>query len=569
MLALRYCFVWSAALFWSLAGIQGTAQITGSGIGTYRANSRLVIVDVVATDSKGNPIRDLKAEDFTVFEDGVRMQASSFTQRMAVVQPKHSALTMTSSAASQIIVPPNPVSNTRNNFVPDEAAPGINLLLLDALNTEMSDQEAARAQMIQLLRALPPRQRIGVFLLGRHLRMVQGITGDSASLIAAVDKLVPVRSPALATGADMIQQENDLAREESLSADPATIQMLRQMMAEDNAAALDTRVSTTLDTLAQISRAVAGYPGRKNLIWVSGAFPFTVDPDFRLGVFAHGVQRNYGPAVREVTNLLATSQIAVYPVDVRGLLPTFPDSTVAGKVIADEIRKGTPGRLIDQNRRAILDPQDTMRDLAQQTGGKAFVNTNDLAAAVGQSIALGSEYYSLSYVPRNVRMNGKFRHIEVKVARKGVTLAYRRGYYAFADEAQVSESQLEHNVALAMERETLGSTALALQASVDRSAPGKLVVNYLVSPSQISTRDDNGRIRDLAIDFFVVGWDDKGRETGRRIETVRVPPEAVHAGNIEHAGVTKRVELEMKPGTTQVRVGVMDRHTGRIGTVDF
>jgi VWFA-related protein len=558
---------WSLALLLALPSVTVSAQETGTqaSFGTYRANSRLVIVDVVATDSKGNPIRDLKAEDFTVLEDGVRMQASSFTQRMAAVQPKHSVPTKTSSAAAPSVVPANPAPNTRSNFVPDEAAPGINLLLLDTLNTEMAEQADGREQMIRLLGSLPPGQRIAVFVLGTRLLMLQGVTGDSSAVVEAVKKFNPQRSPYLTTRSDVIQQENDIARETALGTVPAIIEKLRDSFAKGGAAGLDTRVGTTLDALAQISRAVAGYPGRKNLIWVSGAFPFTVDPDFRLKEFAYEVQRNYGPAVREVTKLLATAQIAVYPVDANGLLPTFPDSTVLGKVVAHDIS----GRLIEQNRRAILDPQDTMRDLAQQTGGKAFVNTNDLAAAVGQSITLGSEYYSLSYVPRNARMDGKFRHIDVKVARKGVTLAYRRGYYALADEAQVSESQLEHNVALAMERETLGSTALALQASVDRSAPGKLVVNYLVSPGQISTRDDNGRIRDLAIDFFVVGWDDKGRETGRRIETVRVPPEAVHAGNIEHAGVTKRVELEMKPGTTQVRVGVMDRHTGRIGTVDF
>ena len=212
-------------------------------------------------------------------------------------------------------------------------------------------------------------------------------------------------------------------------------QMLDNDQAEMQSELLDQRVNQTLDAMAQIGRYLSGFEGPKNLIWYSGSFPAAILPDAAKEAASmtpgsldpYPADRNYTDRLRTATDRLTTSEVAVYPVDARGLT----------------------GESADQ-----LDPEiATMKMLAEQTGGRASYNTNALTEALESAAADGSTYYSLLYAPTNTKFDGKLRHIRVKVEKGGSTLAYRRTY--FADD---QESKDRH--ASAVEAGTDGSEPL-------------------------------------------------------------------------------------------------------------
>jgi hypothetical protein len=169
-------------------------------------------------------------------------------------------------------------------------------------------------------------------------------------------------------------------------------------------------------------------PGRKNLIWFSGSFPVSILPDADLqNPFA--IVASAEDEFRETTDLLARSQVAVYPIDARGLMPIpMMNAANSGRKYVR-----TPTAFASDNAKfaqQTADEHGTMLQMAQATGGRAFMNTNDLKGAVERAMDEGANYYTLAYTPTNHDWNGNFRKIQVKLERQGVTLAYRRGYYA-------------------------------------------------------------------------------------------------------------------------------------------
>jgi hypothetical protein len=194
---------------------------------------------------------------------------------------------------------------------------------------------------------------------------------------------------------------------------------------------LQLRVKYTLDAMNQLARYLSSIPGRKNLIWFSGSFPISVLPDTTGNLTdPFAVVADYEDEFRDTVNLLARSQVAVYPIDARGLTnaPTFDASTSRNYA-----KPGTgTARMIQDLNKFSTDTNaehSTMSQMAEATGGHAFYNTNGLTQAVATAINDGSNFYTLTYTPLNPASDGKFRKIKVQLA-GGFTLAYRHGYYA-------------------------------------------------------------------------------------------------------------------------------------------
>src|SRR5215472_19319440 len=142
-------------------------------IPALRTRARLVLVDVVVTNNKGEPVPGLKKEDFEISEDGK-------AQTVSVFEEHHGA------PPTQIKLPPMP-PGVYTNFSLTQAADSVNIILLDALNTPSSDQSYVHSQMLKYLRTIPPGTRVAIFTLASQLRMLQGVTTDSTQLLAALN----------------------------------------------------------------------------------------------------------------------------------------------------------------------------------------------------------------------------------------------------------------------------------------------------------------------------------------------------------------------------------------------
>lgn len=440
MLCYFGCFFLAAALGApALISAQSTPKSAPSPaqpVTTIRTSSDLVIVDVVAADSRQNPVHNLSASDFTVLEDGHPQTIKIFEEH---------------TTGTPIRVGPLPKLDAGEftNYSPVPGNGALNILLLDKLNTPMTAQVDVRDQVLKYLKEMPPGTRIAIFALTTELHMLQGFTSDPAVLRALLEgkKALPGGSVLMnePVGGDEPGADDPMmdmvVDSEGTNPDAATIEAnLQQFEAIMQSFQLQLRARYTLDALNLLSRYLSRLPGRKNLIWFSGSFPVNILPDPDLA----NPQPSNVPSVlpdpfvgvasaedefRETTDLLARSQVAVYPVDARGLM-TIPMMNAANsgrKYVKTQTAYSSDALKFMQQ---TAEEHGTMLQMAQATGGRAFVNTNGLTEAVERAMEEGSNYYTIAYTPTNHDWNGSFRKIQVKLERPGVTLAYRRGYYA-------------------------------------------------------------------------------------------------------------------------------------------
>ncbi|HTH52971.1 MAG TPA: VWA domain-containing protein [Edaphobacter sp.] len=402
-----------------------------SAITTLKANTQLVIVDVTVTDAHRKPVHNLKASDFVVLEDNVSQNIKAFEEHAPISEP--------AMPIQRTPLPPGVFTNL--SPVPQKET--LNVLLLDTLNTPLQDQAFVRAQIKQYLKNAPGGARIAIFGLATRLYLLQGFTSDPEILRAAVDhksssKASPLLDDPVGGGNGAVplsQQYDDSFGNLGIGGVAQTIAELQQFEAEQQSSQLQFRAKYTLDSLNQLARYLSGLQGRKNLIWFSGSFPVNILPDGSLNrPFA--VAASSEDEFRQTINLLARSQVAVYPVDARGLM-TSPTLNASNTPISSFARNPMAfGRVQVKFYNQIADEHSTMLRMAEQTGGHAYINTNGLSQAVSDVIENGANYYTIAYSPANTKWDGRYRKIQVRVPQNDFTLTYRRGY--FGDDPQAS-----------------------------------------------------------------------------------------------------------------------------------
>ena len=324
--ARRAISLWALALPALLAARPLLAQATGASASaatttTLHASARLVVVDVVVTDGRGDPVRGLTQADFHLVEDKTAQTIRSFEEH---------------TKTSDLMPPPPQPKLQPGVFTDTPAAPvdtTVNLLLLDTLNTPMQDQAFVRGQLLKFLQNAKPGTRIAIFGLNSKLVMLQGITTDLTLLRRAVEGSHPTASTVLS--------EKVGGKEDVVAAIADTVQgtlgvdqpdgRMHQALGEfeadpknlENAAA----AQATLDAFNQLARYLAGIPGHKNLMWFSESFPLEIQSRSSLSSGQSALNPFAGnPAwegkYRETVNLLAGGRIAVFPIDARGLQPS-------------------------------------------------------------------------------------------------------------------------------------------------------------------------------------------------------------------------------------------------------
>lgn len=494
----------------------------------FHAETRLVVVDVVVTDKHGQPVTDLKKEDFAVTEDGKPQQLKFFEPHIPEAQPK---------TLPKIDLPPNQYTN----FPLQKPSSSVNVVLFDTLNTPVADQIYARWQMIKFIKALPPGKPVALFTLGSSLKMIAGFSTNSDDLVAAAEKVRPAVN----------NVDEDPATAQIASPDPAGPSLgtsgemtdeLSRFAFEETAFRSGDRVQQTLDAFGQIANALSGYSGRKNLLWLSEAFPITLDPDALNGARL-GNLRGYSEVLKQSAALLSSSQISVYPIDVRGVA--------------------------NGNALRINSFYNTMDDIAKQTGGKAFYGTNDLKQSMEQSIVRGSTYYTVAYVPENHNWDKRYRQIKIKLDRPDLKAEYRPGYFAIPD--QTKPAVEEHNRMVASMQPGLPeATMLLLRVQVlpSKTKIDTVNIDYGVYAGDVSFSDADDQQKHAKLEFVAVAWDKKNSAAGSVSQTMDLALKpADYQSSLDH-GIPAHMELELKPGAYKLRLGVLDYGNGKIGTVD-
>ena len=528
------------SVIWLLLAAGGNAQTSAQPSGqedataayksaaVLRTTTRLVVVDVVATDSKGHPVGDLGIDDFAVLEDNQPQKIRGFSFRQT-------------STLTEVQPPANP--KVFSNAPRYSGSSSLNVILLDSLNAEYLSRTYGRDQLIKYLASGPAIQPTAIYALEDKLKLLHDFTVDANELKAVVERYMP-QAPTRVV--DVYSAASPFSRRGDYTLTSHTLE-------------------ATIGALEILAKILVGYPGRKNLIWISAAFPLTIYPetygnnskpidtspqarvaepsarDIGNQNNTSGGARSFGNAVEHVANDMMNAQVAIYPVDCSG---------------------------VSQNSRA--NAAATMRVLAERTGGKAYVNRNDVDMGVRTSMEDGSIYYTLEYYPENKAWDGRFRVIQVKTTRPGATLRYRQGYYALnpRELKNDSERDLARNLSDALSPDMPALTGILFRSGVvpPASKASQVVVNFAIDPHTLAFAREADGLAHASLSCAVVAYSDKGSLVKKEINSVTAALKTADFEKVMQGYFPCKRTIELKPGHYHLILGVVDQTSRLIGT---
>ena len=525
-----------------------------------RVTTRLVQVNVIVNDKHGKPITGLKKEDFVLLDNRTPQEIRFF-----------GAETNLPAAQPSSLATPDTYSNhfTENANI----AGNVTLILLDALNTEFADQALTRKQVLRFLERLRPRDRVALYWLGNNLYVLSDFTSDVASLREAL-----ARSRG-ETNRDLVESNVDYLN--PANPNPSIPQGLPTGQTSSREAfrsAFDQRVANestknrvhlTTAALIAIAHHLGSLPGRKNLVWVSGSFPFSLGQEkFDLNWANDTGGGSFAGDIARAAQALTDAGVAIYPVDARGLMGN--GLTAAGDYseapppeFSGEGNEHVPSRIAPGN-------LETMKTLAERTGGKAFYGSNDLSEAIRLATDDSRVSYSLGFYPTVAKWDGTFHTIKVKVRIPGSEVRSRTGYFALPDSASTPPKSLQAIISQTAISQ-LDATAIGLRVHIQSAgSDDEQALNFdlHLDLRDIHMEINNGRWTST-LQTVLLQLNSQGEIIQGLDETLQValPPIAYEQALKDGLKNTRRIHI--LPSAAQVCIVIRDPFDGNLGSLSI
>jgi VWFA-related protein len=502
--------------------------------------TRLVQVDVIVRD-KDRPVSDLTKNDFVLLDRGRPREISIFSVASfaSAIQP----------ATASEPLPQNTFSDLPRYGA--ETPRSITVVLLDNLNTlyggtpkpyestaywvEDLALERAREHLFEFIKQLSPRDRVAIYGLSDSLHVLCDFTSDRDQLLAILKKYDTasktsreVVEPGKVTVPMTAQQFNDDINQSSVA---------QAAMANGD------RAQMTMAALASIAAHVSEIPGRKNLVWLTANLPFS------------------GAAMARV---LSPANIAVYPIDARGLLARLAAlQSFWGSEDEDDV-SGARGFVAPAQSSQPIGIAD-MQKLAEDTGGEAFVNTNDITGAIRKAVEDSAVTYSLGFYIDRDSIDGKFHELKLTVKRKNLTVRYARGYYAF-DDSTATKDQDQTNLVAAV-RSPVESSAILFEAHLERvDQPRSFNVVGAIDIHNLRL-EQVGDLRKGAVKLAIVEQDQAGKVLGQSGNSITLQLTEQQYTTCLKSGLVFHQHAQSLAGATTLRILVEDPSTAQVGSL--
>ena len=507
---------------------------------TISVSTRLVQVGVIARDKNG-PVASLTKDDFVLLDRGKPRKISVFS-----VESKESSAQ-----------PTQPLPENTFSDLPQYGAAtprSLTIVLLDNLNTlsgngheeyedgpEWMEDLAlanAKAHLIEFIKTLDPRDRVAIYGLSETLHVVCDFTSDRDRLLTILKNY------------DTTSKTNRQAAEPGAYHTPVPGKEFNNSMdaqaLEFAAATNERRAMQTMAALQSIASHVANIPGRKNLVWLTANLPFS------------------GSALARI---LVPAQIVAYPVDARGLLPQAVPTSASDVVASGSELSSVLG--LDKSPTQTDQPIgiDTMEKIAEDTGGRAFVNTNDVTAAIRKAVEDSAVNYTLGFYIDPHSADGEFHELKVQVKRAGLTIRYPKGYLA-AEDAPTTKDQNWKTVVMAVQS-PVESSVIPLQAKVDRvnqPLPSSLRLLCSIDIHNLQLVQ-TGNLRKGAVSVYVIEQDRSGKVLSQWSRTYDLRLSEKQYAVLLKSGMPFSQDVQPKAGVTTLRVLVEDPATAELGSL--
>ena len=507
-------------------------QSSAPGAPAIRVATRLVQVAVIVQDEHGDPVTGLTKDDFELLDQGKLQRISEFS----ILAAPNTALSVIQ-AASSTPVQRNIFSNRVNT--PADVAPQVSVILLDLGNSAILDMTWACGKVLKFLEGMHPQDTVAILELGDELRVLHGFTNDANALMAS-----------LSTSSKKESDAKNASKFEGNSTvrDAGAQQRFNALERERVATITGTRAVSTSRALIEIAHTLAGVRGRKNLIWISSAFP----PVVVRNLGHTRVPENFEGDITRATRALTDANVAVYPVDPRGL----PDAIYMGLSAPSGLKP--------------LPEADyaTMDEIAELTGGKSSYHTNDIEGSIRRAVDDSRVTYMLGYYPDHSQWDGEFREIKVKVDRKGSEVRYRRGYFA-TQNAAPTDQKLHGQLLLAAASAPLESTLLGIKVELlpGNSAQSQIMKARLTVDLQDVALNFGGDRRTGSIDFFYAEVNAKREVLASKTQALSLNFNDASYKKTMKDGVRILCNFPVKPGAEMIRVVALDENSGATGSV--
>jgi len=518
----------------------------------FRTSTRMVQVPVVVTDKSGRHINKLTKDQFAVFENGKQQEIATFDEVVA---------------NNSIPLGPSPPGTFRNAGIEFRQPHAVTVIAIDTVNTPFLDQVTARRALAKYLAAnLNTKQLLAMAVISsKGLRVVQGLTSDPAPLINALNKLsgeLPVMQNvgtdvqvALATGSDAVPSYNGF-RVFVLDDFLRNADVLAAQFQQEKA------IETTMRSFLQIAWSLSGVSGRKSLIWATSGFPFYLGSP---GMVPGG---RLSTLYERAMAALNDAQIAVYPVDVRGLVSTSPGADTAGGGGGAAYASNVQGREWLQ-----ISTIATLQEFAGMTGGRAFYNSNDLAEGFRRATDDSESYYLLGYYLDTKNDKPGWRKLKVKVQGSDAGVHARSGFLV-TNAAMNPQATKDIDLGFALDS-PFEATGIPIwmqwQAAAGESAlkngEKKKVGFDLHFPGDVIGTQGGQNAIELDVFAVVATLGAKNSIAGpiRHTMTASLSPEALAKVRVQ--GLKYSSDLPLPAGRYEVRFVVRDNVSGRVGSI--
>jgi len=512
---------------------QNSPQVSNTPQGGYtlKANAELVLTNVVARDAKtGELVTGLKQSDFKIFENGKEQQIDSFDfESVDMAAPLREA-TISGLAAgpagSKAVVVAKPEELRNHRLI---------VMFFDLTSMQPEDLErSVDAAQAFLKTKMQPADLVALVSLGDTLSVDQDFTADKNALVNEVGAYNGTEGQGFAPGANA----NTNQVEDTTGYTP------------DESEYNDLNTDRELFALRSISQSLARINEKKALLYFSG------------GISRYGIENE--ASLRSAINAAVRADLAIYSVDTRGLQAVGP----LGDASTGSLRgQGAfNGSALTNNMNQNFATQEVMATLSSDTGGKAFLDSNDFAPAFAQVQKDTSAYYAIGFHSANPARDGKYRKLTVKIDKPGIKLEYRPGYYAPADfrhsGKEDREQELQDQLASDLPATDMAVYMSAMYFRLDENR-FYMPVSLVVPGSQIPFV--KGGDKDKAtLDIIGAVIDEAKQPVGRARDTVKLnldPTLQARQKNIQYT-----TSFNLPPGKYEIKFLVRENQTGRMGS---
>ena len=516
---------------------------------TFRVTSELVLVSVTVRDKKGALVRGLKQSDFTVLEDGKTQHIQSFdiedVDNYVPSAPRAGPAQAEAAAKTDLF--------TSRKAPTHEALRDRRLLVLfldlSSLESDESDRAVESAKTF-VAKQMSPADLVSIVSFDTALKVVQDFSGDKKLLLTALDRIA---------GNEGIGQEAGTTGTSEGTPDDAG-----SFVADDT----DYNIFNTdlrLQALSTLAKNLSGIDQKKSILYFSS------------GMTKTGVENQ--AQLRAAVNAAVRSNVSIYAVDSRGL-QALPPGGIATSASLRGVSSYS-GAAVQNDLDSNFASQETLVTIANDTGGKAFLDSNDFSKAYAKVQADSETYYVLGYRSSNPNQDGRFRRIQVKLNRSDVKLEYRMGYYGPRDFQHFTKEDREEQLRDELMAE-LPNTDLPvyLASGYFRTHEGKFYVpvSIIVPASALVMQRDKdkasldvlGVVRDKETKFPVGNIRDNIKLTVEQTQSVTAGGLPINgaASAPRRKNVQYNTGFLLPPGRYDLKFVVRENQNGRVGTFE-